>query len=119
MTSKIINMADKIKDAEDRWLESMFRSEPVVDNGFSTLVVKRVRQRLWLSRLSLPVAAIIGVILAFEPAKELIQYVAGLSLLLPQQILTVPTGTISQPLTIALSGMLAATVVLGVLMFTD
>ena len=41
MTSKIINMADKLMDAEDQLLEAMFKSEPIADDGFSKKVTKR------------------------------------------------------------------------------
>ena len=60
MTSKIINMADKIKDADDRLLESMFAAEPIADAGFSVRIVKKIRRRLWVRRLALPLAAVIG-----------------------------------------------------------
>ncbi len=72
MTSKIINMADKIKDADDRRLEALFHSAPVADDGFSDRVVRRIRRRLYLRRLTLPVAAIVGGLLAFKPAAGLV-----------------------------------------------
>ena len=55
MISKIINMADKIKDAEDRLLESMFESPPLADDGFSVEIVRKVNRKLWFRRLTLPV----------------------------------------------------------------
>ena len=56
MTSKIINMAEHIKDDADRMLESMFASDPVPDDGFSVRVVRKVRRRIWVRRLTLPIA---------------------------------------------------------------
>jgi hypothetical protein len=53
-------MAEKLKDAEDRLLEAMLRSEPIADEGFSGRVVSRIRRRLWVQRLALPSAMLIG-----------------------------------------------------------
>ena len=60
-------MAEKIKDAEDRMLESLFASEPVADNGFSDKIVRRINRQLWVRRLTLPVAALIGGLIAYKP----------------------------------------------------
>ena len=78
MKSKIINMADKIKDADDLMLESMFRSEPIADNGFSDRVVRRIRRKVWIRRVTLPVAAAIGVSIAAKPFAGLVTSVFGL-----------------------------------------
>ena len=80
MKSKIINMADKLKDAEDQLLESLFAAEPIADDGFSDGIVRRVRRRLWIKRLSLPLAAAIGGIIAFKPAAALVELLAELAL---------------------------------------
>ena len=56
MTSKIINMADRMKDAEDRIFESLFAAEPIADEGFSDRIVKRIRRHIWIQRLTLPAA---------------------------------------------------------------
>ncbi len=88
MTSKIINMAEQIKDAEDRLLESMFASEPIADDGFSKRVVKQVRRRMWLRRVTLPVAALIGLTIAFKP-------VAGLVTLISQVVQGLPDGMVA------------------------
>jgi hypothetical protein len=73
-------MADKLKDAEDELLESLFAAEPIADNGFSDRVVRRIRRRLWIERLSLPAAAAIGGIIAFKPAVALVELLAQLAL---------------------------------------
>lgn len=72
MTSKIVNMAEKIKDAEDRMLESLFASESIADNGFSNKIVRRVNRQLWIRRLTLPVAALIGGLIAYKPFMNLL-----------------------------------------------
>ncbi|MDX1506929.1 MAG: hypothetical protein R3358_01535 [Woeseiaceae bacterium] len=71
-------MADKIKDADDRVLESMFRSDPIADNGFSDRIVRRIRRKIWIRRLTLPVAAAIGVSIAAKPFAGLVMSVVGL-----------------------------------------
>ena len=67
MTSKIVNMAEKFKDAEDRMLESLFASDPIADSGFSDRIVRRINRRLWVRRLTLPVAATVGGLIAYKP----------------------------------------------------
>ena len=71
MTSKIINMAERIKDKDDLRLESMFRSEFIADDGFSVKVVSRVRRQMWIRRLALPVAFVLGASFAAKPLLQL------------------------------------------------
>ncbi len=71
MTSKIINMADRQKDAEDQLLESLFADSAIADDGFSQSVVRRIRRQVWVRRLALPVAILIGGGIALEPLMEL------------------------------------------------
>ena len=72
MTSKIINMVERMKDDQDRALEALLRSEPIVDDGFSARVMGRIRRREWVLRLSLPVAFALGALLAVPPALRLL-----------------------------------------------
>ncbi len=72
MTSKIINMAERIKDEKDRLLESMFASDTIADDGFSDQIVRRVRRKLFVRRLTLPLAALIGGAFAFKPLTALV-----------------------------------------------
>ena len=71
MTSKIINMAEKIRDAEDRLLETMFRAELIEDAGFSDRIIGRIRRGIWLRRLTLPVAMLIGGAIAVKSLLQL------------------------------------------------
>jgi hypothetical protein len=64
-------MAERLKDKEDKVLESLFASEPVPDNGFSASVMSRLRRRLWLRRLTLPAAFLIGAAIALKPLSQL------------------------------------------------
>ena len=68
-------------------LESMFAAAPIADDGFSARIVGKVRRRLWLRRLALPVAALIGGTIAIKPLTTLVTLIASLSMLLPQQLL--------------------------------
>ena len=86
MTSKIINMAEHMKDAQDRMLESMFASAPIADDGFSARVVRRVRRRMMLRRLSLPIAVVIGGIFAFKPFSAILGIAYQLLLQMPDEL---------------------------------
>ena len=78
MTSKIIIMAERLKDKEDLALDAMFRSDPIADDGFSVKVVSTVRRRMWVRRLSLPVAVVIGAAISAKPLVEVVNVVPGL-----------------------------------------
>ncbi len=119
MTSKIVNMADIIKDAEDRFLESMFESASIADDGFSAKVVRRVRRRLWLRRLALPVAALIGGAIAVRPLATLITVLADLARLLPQELFLATAAYVPQAQTIVLGAMLLAVCLLGLRTLED
>ena len=112
-------MAERIKDAEDRYLESLFDSAPVADDGFSARVVSRVRRRLWLRRLALPVAATIGGGIAIEPVSTLASAVVGLATLLPQELLGRILEFVPQAQTIVLGAMLLAVCMLGLRTLED
>jgi len=113
LTSKIINMAERIKDAEDRLFESMFDAAPIADNGFSESIVRRVRRRLWLRRLAVPVAALIGGVIAIKPLTGIVTSVASLSALIPPELLESATGLVPQLPTFVLGAMLLAAILLG------
>ncbi len=119
MISKIINMAERIKDAEDRLLESMFESVPVADDGFSAKVVRKVSRRLWLRRLTLPVAAAIGAMFAVKPLAGLVKALAGLTVLIPQDLVSTTTNMIPQAQVIVLGAMLLAACLLGLRTLVD
>jgi len=64
-------MTNRLKDAEDRLLEAMLRSEPMADHGFSRRVMRRIRRRLWLPPLILTTAILVGGGIALRPGLEL------------------------------------------------
>ena len=78
MTSKIINMAERIKDAKDRHLEALLRSAPIADEGFSVRVVSKVRHRMWVRRLSMPIAVAVGALIGAKPLMQIVGALPGL-----------------------------------------
>jgi hypothetical protein len=78
-------MAEKLKDAEDRLLESMFAAEPIADDGFSQRIVTHIRRRVWVRRLALPVAMLVGGLVAFKPAMQLVTVSSTLLGVVPRE----------------------------------
>ena len=85
MKSVIVNMADRKKDAEDLRLEALFASESVPDNGFSARIEKRIRRQLWVRRLALPTAVLVGGLIAAKPLSGLVVSLTRLATQLPTQ----------------------------------
>ena len=86
MKSKIINMVDRLKDKEELRLEAMFKSDPLPDLGFSKKVMTRVRRQMWIRRLTMPVALVIGGSIAVKPASELVITITKLFNVLPSHL---------------------------------
>ena len=129
MTSKIINMAEKLKDAEDRLLESMFAAAPIADDGFSQRIVTHIRRRLWVRRLALPVAMLVGGLVAFKPATQLVTVSSTLLGVVPREFFEIPASVLPQvesatfgvpllPL-IVLSGMVVVAGILGMRLLNE
>ena len=58
---------------EERRLSELFQTlnPPLPDEGFSGTVLRRVKRRLWLRRIVLGTAAVVGGVLALGPLFEL------------------------------------------------
>ena len=112
-------MAEKLKDAEDRLLESMFAAEPIADDGFSKRVVSKVRRRLWIRRLALPVAMLIGGGIAAKPLAQLGLAASKLLTVMPQELLAIPTDWIPQLQLIVVGAMLLVAGSLGMRLLED
>ena len=106
-------MAERLKDAEDRLLESVFRSEPIADDGFSQRVVTRIRRRIWLRRLALPVAVLVGGAIAIKPAWQLLAAASKLLRTVPDGVLEAPASWIPQMQTVVFGASLLQLVVIG------
>jgi len=112
-------MAEKLQDAEDRMLESMFRAEPITDNGFSRRVVARLRRRIWVQRLAVPVAILIGGVIAVKPATQLVVVASQLLSIVPQGVFELPMAWFPQIQIVVLGAMLLGAVLLGVRMLEE
>ena len=115
---KIINMADRLKDNEDRILEAMFSSDPVNDDGFSVKVISRVRRRMWVQRFSLPTAMVIGAIFAAKPLVKFAEFIPKIMDVIPQgigKLIDLPMGSMPQTSTLVFGAMLLA----GILMLSN
>ena len=119
MKSKIINMAERMKDAEDRLLESLFESPPLADDGFSAAVVGKLNRQLWFRRLTLPVAAAIGASIAFKPLAALVSALANFSSLIPEDIVSGAASSIPQIQTIILGAVLLVVGLVSMRMLED
>ena len=88
-------MAEKIRDAEDRLLNSMFQADAIEDAGFSNRIVARIRRGIWLRRLSLPVAMLLGGAFAIKSLMQLGSVVATLSDSVPGLSVEVPESMLA------------------------
>ena len=116
MTSKIINMAERLKDKEDLALEALFKSDPVADDGFSVNVVSRVRRRVWIRRLSMPIAILVGGAISAGPVLEVVNVLPGLMNSLFGTSLTfesLPVDGVPQVSTILMGATLVMAMLLG------
>ena len=112
-------MADKFRDAEDIKLESLFDTGPVADAGFSDRIVRRIRRDIWIRRLALPIAALIGGAVAWKPATQILNAGATLVGALPQDLVAVPTITLPQLPVILVGGTLLVVVALTARMLEE
>jgi hypothetical protein len=108
-------MAERRKDAEDRTLEALFRSEPIVDDGFTVKVVSRVRRRIWVRRLSLPIAIVVGALIGLKPLVQVATLLPDLLRLVPADLFkldTLPVGDLPQVSTL----LIGAAIVMAITM---
>ncbi len=104
-------MAERLKDSEDLKLDALFRSEPVQDDGFSDRVVSRIRRQMWVRRLTLPTAFVIGAIISAKPLTQLATLVPKVLSIVPQgleNLVDVPVSDMFQETTIILGIILLA-----------
>ena len=119
MTSKIINMAERMKDEQDRLLDAMFASDPIEDDGFSHIVMRKVRRKLMLRRLTLPVAVLVGGLIAFKPVSGVIGLVMQLLQQLPDRYVDATLASLPTLQTIVTGGLLLFVAVLSLSMLED
>ena len=112
-------MAERMKDDEDRMLEAMFASDPVADDGFSNRVVRKVRRRIWVRRLTLPIATLVGAAISFKPLAALVTALAGFAQLIPQDIVEMSQNALPQVPYVVLGAMLLVTCMVGLRALED
>ena len=98
-------MADKTSDAVDRLLASAFEAEPIADNGFSARIVSKIRRRIWVNRLALPAAVVVGAAFALKPAVQLVKALVPLLNVVPVELANAPMQFLPQVQLIVLGGM--------------
>jgi len=108
-------MAERLKDAEDRALEALFRSPPIADDGFSVNVVSRVRRQIWVRRLSLPIAIAVGGLIGLKPLLQVADTIPQLVGLIPVDLVKLDTLSVGglPPMSTLLIG---ATIVMAITM---
>jgi hypothetical protein len=89
-------MAEKMQDAEDRLLAALLRPEPIADAGFSNRIVARIRRDIWLRRLALPLAMLLGGGFAAKPLFQLGSVLAVLGDSLPGSLIALPATMLAQ-----------------------
>jgi hypothetical protein len=107
-------MAEKLKDAEDRFLDSVFAPEVIADDGFTDRVVRTIRHRIWVQRLALPLAILLGGAISIKPLFQLIVAASKLLTLMPQELFIIPDGWVPQLQTVLIGAMLLAAGLLGI-----
>ena len=100
-------------------LESLFHAEPIADDGFSERVIGRIRRRLWLRRLTLPCAMIIGGAIAIQPLAELALAAARLLMAMPDELVRLPVTWLPQIQYVVIAAMLLGAGMLGVRMLEE
>ena len=100
-------------------LESLLQSTPIADDGFSRRVVIRIRRRLWMRRLALPVAMFVGGAIAIKPATQILVASGKLMTVVPQGLFELPAGLIPQVQIVVLGAMLLAAGMLGIRMLEE
>ena len=79
---------------EEGRLSELFEAltPPLEDDGFSAIVVRRIRRRRWVRRAVLSTAALVGGALALGPLSELSVLLAELPVHLSEVLVTVATS---------------------------
>ena len=89
------------------------------DDGFSVKVLRQVTRRLWIRRVTLPTAAVIGALLALKPLTGLASAIATIASFVPPELVNSTTTAIPQLQTIVLGAMLLAACLLGARTLAD
>jgi len=70
---RLEKMTDEIEnEVTASQLKQLFQFAPIADDGFSTRIESSIRRRLWMRRIVLTSAFVVGLILALKPVIELL-----------------------------------------------
>lgn len=105
-------MAERLKDKEDAKLEALFRTEPVADDGFSDRVVSRVRRGIWIRRWTMPIAILLGGLIAAKPAAQLLMAMADIVTAVPADLDKFNLDSLPQITTFIFGGTFAGVIIL-------
>lgn len=106
-------MADRLRDDVDAELTALLAAAPIADDGFSDRIVRRIRRRLWVRRLAISVAAIIGGAVALNPLASLVAFLAEFLRSLPFDVVAPAAGLLPSLPLIGLGGLLLVAMLLG------
>lgn len=83
-----------ITPEEEGRLSELFETltPPLEDEGFSAIVLRRIRRRVWLRRAVLGTAVVAGGVLALGPLSELSILISGVPVLLADGLITLATS---------------------------
>lgn len=94
-------------------------SPPIADDGFSTQIVGQLKRRLWIRRLTVPIAGLIGAVLAFKPLSGLVTVMASLSSMIPKEVVSSTANSLPQLPLIMLGAALLAMCLVGLRFLED
>ena len=112
-------MADRMKDNEDAALEALFRSDPIADDGFSARVLSRVRRRVWVRRLALPLAVAFGAAVSAPAIRDVAVIMHDLIGMLPGDALGLSIGVLPQTSAVLIAGAVTIAALFALPAFED
>lgn len=103
------NRMHDVNQTDDQSLEQLFHGEPIADAGFSQRVVRRVRVRIWVQRLIMPAALLLGGVLAYAPLVDVLRVISGLADYVPVNLTALAsTATPSMPAVVIAAALVVA-----------
>lgn len=112
-------MAEKIRDEEDRLLETLFASTPIEDNGFSARVAGRIRRKQRFRSVCVSVALVVGSLISLQPAIALLSMLYHLLFDASTGLFAASADRIPSLTMFVAGGVLAALLVLGMRLADD
>ena len=99
-------MADRNMDKQDELLTELFSPAPIADDGFSKRVLRRVRRQIWVDRLALPVAVVLGFAFALKPLLQFLAILPSLANMVPVKSLGIDALPAVDIQTLAFGGLM-------------